>query len=149
MVERRFAPVAAYAGRVTLPARKTARSAGYDLEAADDVTVAPGEVALIPTGLKAYMGEDDVLLLYIRSSLSVKRALMLANGVGVVDADYADNPDNEGHIMVAVYNHGSAPIQVAKGERVAQGMFVHFLATVDDTAGGQRTGGFGSTGSRG
>ncbi|HEY8346334.1 MAG TPA: dUTP diphosphatase [Symbiobacteriaceae bacterium] len=143
---RRFAPISAYAGKVALPERKTARSAGYDLAAAEDVVVEPGKVALVPTGLKAYMEPDDVLLLTIRSSLAVKRGLMLANSVGVIDADYADNPDNEGHIQIALVNLGTAPVRVEKGERVAQGIFVKYLTTADDQARGQRTGGFGSTG---
>jgi dUTP pyrophosphatase len=144
--QRRFAPIAGYEGRVALPVRKTARSAGYDLAAAADVAVLPGKVALIPTGLKAYMADDEVLLLYIRSSLAAKRGLMLANGVGVVDADYVDNPENEGHIMVAVANWGTAPVEITCGERVAQGIFTRYLITADDTTGGARTGGFGSTG---
>lgn len=143
---RRFAPIAAYAGKVRLPERKTARSAGYDLAAAADVVLEPGKVALVPTGLKAYMEPDEVLLLTIRSSLAVKRGLMLANGVGVIDADYADNPENEGHIQVAMVNLGSSPVHLAKGERVAQGIFVKYLTTDDDQAAGVRTGGFGSTG---
>lgn len=143
---RRFAPVTAYAGQVSLPERKTARSAGYDLAAAADVVLEPGQVVLVPTGLKAYMEPDEVLLLTIRSSLAVKRGLMLANGVGVIDADYADNPDNEGHIQVAMVNLGSAPVHLAKGERVAQGIFVKYLTTSDDQAAGARLGGFGSTG---
>lgn len=145
---RRFAPIAGYVGRVDMPARKTVRSAGYDLAAAAEVVVEPGRVALIPTGLKAYMGPDEVLLLTIRSSLAAKRGLMLANGVGVIDADYADNPDNEGHIMVAVANYSSAPVTIAAGERVAQGIFANFLTTDDDQAKGERLGGFGSTGAR-
>lgn len=148
MAERRFAAIRTYEGQIALPARKTALSAGYDLEAAEELTVAPGEVKLIPTGLKAYMGADEVLLLAVRSSLAVKRRLALANGIGVIDADYADNPDNEGHIMVAVVNLGTEPVTVARGERVAQGIFTRFLTTADDTAGGERTGGFGSTGPR-
>jgi len=143
---RRFAPVAAYAGQVSLPERKTARSAGYDLAAAADVVLEPGQVVLVPTGLKAYMEPDEVLLLTIRSSLAVKRGLMLANGVGVIDADYADNPDNEGHIQVAMVNLGSLPVHLAKGERIAQGIFLKYLSTCDDHAAGERTGGFGSTG---
>ncbi|HYG57439.1 MAG TPA: dUTP diphosphatase [Symbiobacteriaceae bacterium] len=146
MADRRFAPISAYAGKVSLPERKTASSAGYDLAAAADTTVEPGKVALVPTGLKAYMAPDEVLLLYIRSSLAVKRSLMLANGVGVVDADYADNPDNEGHIMVALANLGGAPVTIAAGDRIAQGIFVKYLATAGDQAGGDRLGGFGSTG---
>lgn len=143
---RRFAVVAGYEERVTLPQRKTARSAGYDLEAAEAVTVAPGRVALVPTGLKAYMGPDEVLVLAIRSSLAAKRGLCLANGVGVIDADYADNPENEGHILVALANYGAAEVQIARGERIAQGIFLKYLTTADDAATGERTGGFGSTG---
>lgn len=146
MSERRFAPIAAYAGRVSLPQRKTARSAGYDLAAADETEIPAGAVRLVPTGLKAYMGPDEVLILSLRSSLAVKRPLSLANGIGVIDSDYADNPDNEGHIMVALHNRGPDPVTVARGERVAQGIFLPYLVTADDRPGGERTGGFGSTG---
>lgn len=142
---RKFAAISSYAGQVSLPVRKTAQSAGYDLEAAEALTIEPGAVALVPTGLKAYMEPEEVLLVYVRSSLAVKRGLMLANGVGVIDADYADNPDNEGHIMIALYNRSNAPVQIAKGERVAQSIFTRFLTTVDDSAAGARLGGFGST----
>lgn len=148
MSERRFAPVSGYDGKVQLPVRKTARSAGYDLEAAEEVQVEPGRVALVPTGLKAYMAEGDMLILAIRSSVAVKRGLMLANGIGVIDADYADNPDNEGHILVAVANQGSQAVLIQRGERIAQAIFTRYLTTVDDTAAGERTGGIGSTGSR-
>ncbi|HYF95501.1 MAG TPA: dUTP diphosphatase [Symbiobacteriaceae bacterium] len=147
MADRRFAPISTHAG-VALPQRKTARSAGYDLAAAADTVIEPGRVALIPTGLKAYMAPDEVLLLTIRSSLAVKRGLMLANGVGVIDADYADNPDNEGHIMVAMANLGQAAVTVGAGERIAQGIFVKYLITEADAAGGERQGGFGSTGTQ-
>lgn len=146
MTERRFAPVRAYEGRVRLPQRKTRHSAGYDLEAAEEVTLQPGQVALVPTGLKAYMGEGEVLLLAVRSSLAVKRRLALANGIGVIDADYADNPDNEGHILVALVNLGTEPVTIARGERVAQGIFVNYLTVAGDQPGGQRVGGIGSTG---
>ncbi len=148
MARRRFAPISAYEGKVTLPARKTRLSAGYDLEAAEEVTVPPGRVALVPTGLKAYMEDDDVLILAIRSSMAVKRGLMLANGVGVIDADYVDNPENEGHIMIAVVNMGEGPVAVQRGERVAQAIFTRFSVTADDAAHGERTGGIGSTGPR-
>jgi len=142
---RRFAAVSAYAGRVNLPVRKTGQSAGYDLEAAEPVCIEPGAVALVPTGLKVYMEPGEALLVYVRSSLAVGRGLMLANGVGVIDADYADNPENEGHIMIALYNFGPAPAQIARGERIAQGIFTRFLTTADDAAAGARVGGFGST----
>jgi dUTP pyrophosphatase len=148
MGRRAFAPVAAYEGNVALPERKTARSAGYDLAAAAAITIEAGSTALVPTGLKVYMPPDEVLLLYVRSSLAAKRSLMLANGVGVIDADYVDNPENEGHILVAILNRGSAPVQIAQGERIAQGIFVKYQVTDDDTASGGRSGGFGSTGQR-
>lgn len=148
MAERRFAPVKGYEGKVRLPLRKTAFSAGYDLEAAADVTVEPGKVALVPTGLKAYMDEGEVLILAIRSSIAVKRQLILANGIGVIDADYVDNPENEGHILIALANLGAQPVAIARGERVAQAIFTRYLTTVDDAAGGERTGGIGSTGTR-
>lgn len=146
---RGFEVVGAYMGKgITLPARKTASSAGYDLAAAEAVTLKPGESALIPTGLKAYMQADEVLFLYIRSSLAAKYALTLTNSVGVIDADYYDNPQNEGHIYVAVKNNGPAPVSIARGERLAQGIFVKYLTVDGDLAGAgeRREGGFGSTG---
>lgn len=133
---------------IRLPMRKTAASAGYDIEAAEGVTIAPGDMVRVPTGLKAYMQPDEVLVLAIRSSLAVKRGLALANGIGIIDADYYDNPENEGHIEVAVRNLGAEPASVKKGERIAQGIFLPYLAIDGDTAGegAPRTGGFGSTG---
>ena len=139
----------AFAGRgIHLPQRRTAASAGYDIEAAEDTAVGPGRVALVPTGLKAYLPPGEVLLLTIRSSLAAKHQLMLANSVGVIDADYYNNPGNEGHIQVAIYNAGAGAYTVKKGERIAQGMFFAYRTVDGDTAGegATRTGGFGSTG---
>lgn len=144
---RRFEVVEAYRGKgIEVPQRKTAASAGYDLAAAEDVDVPPNGVALVPTGLKAYMPPGEFLALYIRSSLAVSRGLTLANGVAVIDADYADNPENEGHILIAVYNRTDRPVRIARGERVAQGIFHPYRVTDDDRPGGPRRGGFGSTG---
>lgn len=144
---RRFEPIQAYRDRnVPLPQRKTAASAGYDLSAAERVVIAPGKVALVPTGLKAYMEKGEFLALSVRSSLALKRQLMLANGVGIVDADYVDNPENEGHIMVALYNGSAAEAVIEQGERVAQGIFLHYGLVEGDQASGGREGGFGSTG---
>lgn len=146
-MSRRFAIVSAYQGRgLSLPQRKTAQSAGYDLAAADAVQIAPGQVALVPTGVKAYMPANEHLQIHIRSSLAVKRGLSLANGVGIIDADYVDNPDNEGQIFVALRNGGAEPVQIAAGERIAQAIFVPYGVTSDDQPGGARLGGFGSTG---
>lgn len=149
MRERGFEVVSAYAGKgVTLPVRKTAASAGYDFAAAEETVLLPGRVTLVPTGVKAFMPVSEVLVLAIRSSLAVRRQLMLANGIGVIDADYYDSPETEGHIEIAVYNAGAAPVTLKKGERVAQGIFLRYETVTGDTAGegARRQGGFGSTG---
>lgn len=133
---------------IILPKRKTALSAGYDLAAACDITIEPNETKLVPTGLKAYMQEDEVLMIYIRSSMAVKFNLTLANNVGIIDADYYDNDKNEGHIFAPIKNLGNDTVRIKKGERIAQGIFQKYLiADGDDFNSGQkRIGGFGSTG---
>lgn len=134
---------------INLPIRKTKSSAGYDFEAAEDTLVPkfePGvKPTLIKTGIKAYMQDDEVLYLYNRSSNPKKKGLVLCNSVGVVDADYYGNPDNDGDIMFAFYNVGSEDITIKKGEAIGQGVFQKYLVADDDTAEGTRTGGFGST----
>lgn len=130
---------------LSLPERKTAQSAGYDLASARDLTVPAGTTVLVPTGLKVYMEAQEVLLIVVRSSLAVKNALVLANQVGVIDADYVDNPDNEGHIMVPLKNTADHTVDIARGQRIAQAIFVRYLLTDDDDTRGTRTGGFGST----
>ena len=134
---------------INLPVRKTKLSAGYDFEAAED-TVIPAFKAgiaptLIKTGIKAYMEEDEVLYLYNRSSNPKKKGLILANSVGVVDADYYGNPDNDGHIMFAFFNIKEEDVLIKKGEAIGQGVFQKYLTVDNDQAGGERTGGFGST----
>lgn len=150
MKTRGFEIVSAYAEKgIALPVRKTAMSAGYDLAAAEAAHLEPGEAAMIPTGLKAYMQGDEVLYIHIRSSLAVKRNLVLTNSVGVVDADYYNNPDNEGHIYIALINRGTESVDIGRGERIAQGIFQKYLVAEGDVAGegAERVGGFGSTGS--
>ena len=149
MAVRGFEIVSAYEGKgIALPLRGTAASAGYDISVAESVVIAPGEMAMVPTGVKAYMEPDEVLYIHIRSSLAVKRQLVLLNSVGVVDADYYNNPDNEGHIFIALWNRGKEAVTLKAGERLAQGVFMKYLLADGDTAGkGQdRQGGFGSTG---
>lgn len=134
---------------INLPIRKTKYSAGYDIEAAEDIMIPiykPGiKPTLVKTGVKALMQDDEVLLLYNRSSNPKKKNLILANGVGVIDKDYYGNPDNDGEIMFAFYNIGNEDITIKKGEAIGQGVFQKYLITDDDNAEGKRIGGFGST----
>ena len=134
---------------INLPIRKTKYSAGYDVEAAED-TVVPSfkkemNPTLIKTGIKAYMADDEVLMLYNRSSNPKKKGLILSNSVGVIDKDYYGNPDNDGHIMFAFYNIKDEDITIKKGEAIGQAVFQKYLVTDDDEAEGERKGGFGST----
>lgn len=144
---RGFEIVSSYMDRgVNMPNRKTTRSAGYDLEAAEDVTVPARGVAVVPTGLKAYMQNDEYLGIHIRSGLSFKHSLSLINDEGIIDADYHNNLDNEGHIQIGIINHSSESFTIKKSERVAQAIFKKYLKADEDNAGGKREGGMGSTG---
>ena len=134
---------------INIPVRKTKNSAGYDIEAAEDVMVpafkAGMKPTLIKTGLKAYMQADEMLCLYNRSSNPGKKGLILANSVGIVDKDYYGNPDNDGHIMFAFFNFKDEDVEIKKGDCIGQGIFEKFLIADGDNAEGQRMGGFGST----
>ena len=134
---------------INLPIRKTKCAAGYDFEAAEDTLIPSfkkgNNPTLIATGIKAYMQDDEVLYLYNRSSNPKKKGLLLANSVGVIDKDYYENPDNDGHIMFAFYNIKDEDIVIKKGEAIGQGVFMKYLLTDDDKALGKRIGGFGST----
>lgn len=129
-----------------LPARATSASAGYDFTTPYPVSIPPHATVFVPTLVKARMERDDVLLVFIRSSLAVKRHLSLANSVGVVDSDYYSNPDNDGHIMVALVNGSDVETSLSAGERFAQGLFMRYYLTDDDLSGTKRSGGFGSSG---
>ena len=130
-----------------MPARQTSRAAGYDFCVPEEVVLEPGKLVLVPTGVKAYMQADEYLGMHIRSSMAVKKSLCLVNNEGIIDADYYNNPDNEGHIMLAIINKGDKPLTLAKNERIAQGIFYKFLLADDDTqvTKQERSGGFGST----
>ena len=130
-----------------IPKRATEGSAGYDLSSIEDVTINPQEIKLIPTGLKVLMPKNEALFVFPRSSLAIKRGLMMSNSVGVIDADYYGNDDNEGHIMVPLINMRNEPVNILKGERIAQGVFIQYQKTTDDeTENVTRLGGFGSSG---
>ncbi|MBX5467417.1 MAG: dUTP diphosphatase [Firmicutes bacterium] len=146
---RRFAVARGYESHpVVLPQRKTRWSAGYDLAAAERRELPPGAVVLVPTGLKALMQPDEVLQIFIRSSLAVHHRVVLANQVGIIDADYAHNPENDGHIWIPLENRGTDPVVIEAGDRIAQAIFTKYLTTEDDAAQASRQGGFGSTGRR-
>ena len=134
---------------INLPIRKTKYSAGYDIEAAEDVVIPSfkkgNAPTLIKTGLKAYMQDDEVLMLYNRSSNPKKKGLIMANSVGVIDKDYYENPDNDGHFMFAFYNIKEEDIIIKKGEAIGQAVFQKYLIVDGDVAEGERIGGFGST----
>lgn len=159
---------------LSLPQRKTKFSAGYDFEVAEDIIIPPykdlisrieeddkpwtlNEVAtetkrtkakptLVPTGIKCSLDPNTYLELSVRSSCPLKNWLILANGVGIIDADYYNNPDNEGEIYFQIINLFKNPIILHKGDRIGQGIIKKYLTTDNDTADGTRIGGFGSTG---
>ena len=134
---------------INLPMRKTKYSAGYDLEAAEDVIIPSFKKGMNPTlvktGLKAYMQDDEVMLLYNRSSNPKKKGLIMANSVGVIDKDYYGNPDNDGHFMFAFFNIKEEDVLIKKGEAIGQAIFQKYLTVDNDMAEGERIGGFGST----
>lgn len=132
---------------VKLPEYHTPGAAGFDLEASAPVTVQPGAVALIPTGLVIRVPNGYALGIFARSSTPLRRGLMVANGVGVIDSDYCGDTDE---IKVQVLNFTQQPVQVAKGDRLAQGLFLPVARAVWEEAEGSlregARGGFGATG---
>lgn len=131
---------------ITLPHRGTKYSAGYDIHSIETYTLKPHEKHVFKTGIKACMEEDEVLLIVVRSSIGIKKGLMLANTIGVIDSDYYSNPSNDGHIMICLLNTNDYEVTIDKGERIAQGIFTKYLVTDDDCSNEERKGGVGSTG---
>ena len=131
---------------IAIPTRSTKHSAGYDFKSPIDFVLNPGESKKVPTGIKVSMNEDEFLAIFVRSSMGFKYNIRLCNQVGIVDSDYYNNPDNEGHIFIKIQNEGTEVLTINKGDRFAQGIFMNFLITDDDMSFGDRTGGFGSTG---
>ena len=130
-----------------LPTRNDKASAGYDMYAPTDIIVYPHQATKVVTNIKACMEEDEVLMLYVRSSIGIKKNLMLANGTGVIDSSYYNNPDNEGNIGIILYNYADKMQVIKQGERFAQGVFMKYLVTDDDKPlNEERTGGIGSSG---
>ncbi|MBR4574619.1 MAG: deoxyuridine 5'-triphosphate nucleotidohydrolase [Lachnospiraceae bacterium] len=132
---------------IRLPKRATAGSAGYDFYTPVSIHLEPGQTVKIPTGIRAKMESDWVLMIFPRSGLGFKFRLQLNNTVGVIDSDYYDS-DNEGHIFIKITNDSNEGkvVDVAKGGGFAQGVFLPYGITEDDDTTDERNGGFGSTG---
>lgn len=157
-----------------MPRRGTAASAGYDFVVAEDIVIPPyvslmseinapecqpvtlAEMAaltkrtgakptLVSTGVKCHLPTDMYLELSVRSSTPLKHWLIMANSIGIIDADYCNNPDNEGEIFFQMINLSPFPIQLKKGDKIGQGIIKPYEKVRNDNAEGSRQGGFGST----
>lgn len=169
---RGFEQISAIKTEIPMPMRKTKASAGYDIgvihpmvydlickgytveQAWEQVpkvngcaiVIKPVDTAsiILPTGIKAYMKDNEVLVMAVRSSSGIKKAIRQANPPSWIDADYYNNSDNEGHIKFAISNdmiYFDAPIM-----NIAQGIFIHYLAADTGNSEYERIGGIGSTG---
>lgn len=136
-----------YKENIKLPMRGSKNSAGYDFYSPCNIIIEPHcTTSIIPTDVKAYMQDDEVLLLFIRSSIGIKKGLTLSNGTGVIDSDYYNNPDNDGNIGISLRNETDEIVAIKKGERIMQGVFIKYLVADNDNTTTERNGGFGSTG---
>ena len=133
---------------INLPKRSTKNAAGYDIEAAEDVVIEPFKngmkPTLVATGLKAYCADDEWFMLANRSS-GPKKGFLFPHSFGIIDSDYYENENNDGHLFVQCINIKDEPLVIKKGDVIAQVVFMKYLITDDDKAEGVRTGGFGST----
>ena len=133
---------------INLPKRSTKNAAGYDIEAAEDMVIEPfkngDKPSLIPTGLKAYCMDDEWFMLANRSS-GPKKGFLFPHSFGIIDSDYYENENNDGHLFVQCINIKDKPLIIKKGDVIAQAIFMKYLITDDDHAEGVRIGGFGST----
>ena len=157
-----------------MPRRGTAASAGYDFVVAEDIVIPPyvslmseinapecqpvtltemaaltkrtgAKPTLVSTGIKCHLPTDMYLELSVRSSTPLKHWLIMANSIGIIDADYCNNPDNEGEIFFQMINLSPFPIQLKKGDKIGQGIIKPYEKVRNDNAEGSRQGGFGST----
>ena len=115
-----------------LPTRSSKSTAGYDFHLIQRIEIKPGEIIKIPTGIKSYFEEDEALLILVRSSTGFKYNIRLVNQVGLIDSDYYNNRDNEGHMFVKIQNEGDKTVVFEKDDVVAQGVFIKYLTTESD-----------------
>jgi len=131
---------------LVVPKRNTKYAAGYDFYLPFDIELNPGEIIKIPTGIKVMMNEDEFFGIYVRSSLGFKYNMRLCNQVGIIDYDYYNNIDNEGHMFVRLQNESDKVVSLKKGDRYVQGIFQKYY-TIDneEEISNLRVGGLGST----
>jgi dUTP pyrophosphatase len=115
-----------------LPQRDSDSTAGYDIYLLEDLIIEPNEIKKIPTGIKSFFGRDEVLFLIVRSSTGFKYNIRLCNQVGVIDADYYNNKNNEGHMWIKIQNEGNQRVIIPRGESIVQGIFLNYLTTRSD-----------------
>lgn len=132
---------------VQLPTRADARSAGYDFYSPIDIQLLPARKVILWSNVKAYMQEDEVLEIHIRSSLGIKQGIILSNVTGIIDSSYYGNEGNDGNIGIALLNTSGKAVDIKRGDRVAQGIFKKYLVADNDTTlNSERSGGIGSSG---
>ena len=115
-----------------LPQRDSDSTAGYDIYLLQDLIIEPNEIKKIPTGIKSFFEKDEVLFLIVRSSTGFKYNIRLCNQVGVIDSDYYNNQNNEGHIWLKIQNEGKEKVIIPQGEAIVQGIFLKYLTTQSD-----------------
>lgn len=130
---------------IKLPIRATSKSAGYDFFSPVTIEIYPHEKIVIWSDVKAYMQDNEVLMMYVRSSIGIKKGLILANSTGVIDADYYQNETNDGNIGICLYNNSDGIQKIQEGERIAQGIFINYLVADNGNSGNERIGGIGSS----
>ena len=131
---------------IELPKRSTKKSAGYDIKSIESGIVKVGQAKTFNTGLKVCMNDDEVLYIYSRSSHGYKYNVCLINSVGVIDSDFYNNKENEGHFKIRLLNLGEKDFKVNIGDRIAQGVFMKYLTVEgEEEIKTERVGGLGST----
>lgn len=141
-----FEPTEDIFNKIPIPERKTAGAAAYDFVTPYDLELYPDERKIVPTGIKAQMGDGEMLLLTVRSSVGIRGGVVMSNTIGVIDSDFYSNPDDDGDIKLPLWNSSSKRVQYKAGDRIVQGFFINFLKVDGDSASAERTGGTGSTG---
>lgn len=129
---------------IKIPERKTKFSAGHDISIPFNATIPAGGTLKIPTGIRCKMNRKYVMFIFPRSSLGIKKNMVLTNTVPVIDSDYY-SADNEGHIFICIKNNGSEPLALKAGDDIVQAVFVPYGVADNKRISRKRTGGIGST----